>query len=98
MAWLCFYLQAAISSRGQRTGLRNPIKMTDYILSLRDLSLGEDLQVQPGNVEKGTNMKNYIPGMICVLLKVVRTRNSPALLMQNKINRHLIRITADTVS
>lgn len=34
----CFYLQAAISSRSLHTSLRNPIKMTDYILSPQGLS------------------------------------------------------------
>lgn len=34
-----FICAAAISSRRFHAGLRNPIKMTDYILSLQDLSL-----------------------------------------------------------
>lgn len=37
--------------------------MTDYILSLQDLSFWGDLQVQPDNVEKA-EIWNYKPSML----------------------------------
>lgn len=53
----CFYLRAAVSSHSFRSSLRNPIKMTDCILSPQDLSFREIYKSVLIMLGKSRNMK-----------------------------------------
>lgn len=107
-----FILQAAISSRSLHTSLRNPIKMTDYILSPQGLSFTKIYKSSPIIRRKKERKKEKKIGEICrtinlvwcVLLKLrysveqLKTVNSPVLLPLHKRIRQLICITAHIYS
>lgn len=99
--WLCFYLQAAVSSRSLRTSLRNPIKMTDYILSpqvylLREIYKFSLVMWKKAEIWGTINLAWYAFYSKCV--GTTENCNLPATLQQNKTTGQLIYITADAVS
>lgn len=86
-----FICGAAISSRRLHAGLRNPIKMTDYILSLQDLSLRKIyncIQIMWNRWGGGAEIwraMNPVWYVFCSnLWGAARTCNSPAVLQLNK--------------
>ncbi len=97
----CFYLRAAISSRRLHTSLRNPIKMTDYILSPQDLSfrkIYKSTLIMWKNAEiwRTINLVWYV--FYSNLWGAAETCNSPVLVLLNKRIRQLICISAYSVS
>ena len=97
----CFYLRAAISSRRLHTGLWNPIKMTDYILSLQDLSFRKIyksilIMWKKAEIWRTINPAWYV--FYSNLWGAAGTCNSPALLLLHKRIRRLICITAYNLS
>ena len=93
----CFYLRAAISSRRLHTSLRNPIKMTDYILSRQDLSFRKIYKSPPIMWKKAEIWRTIKPVWYVFysnLRGAARTGNSIVLVPLNKRIRQLICITA----